>query len=251
MSLGRHRDLTDAHLRKIEADTEDSLGEARLKAEIREKDPTTEDFLAGRLTPEQQIFICEQTVQNILLTIESDETDGEIELSWQRKESMLRAALSELDRLLTLLGPSMEDHPEKLSLRAKILERLDDMERFKTERHLTGAINGLLDSRATYRRVMEEAWEAALADPSVYGTIADEWESFYAAAENRFMLAVKQERLKKGLPPKLEKEWLSFILSKLDVASSIMTDAVAEKMKSFVAGKLREIEETLSRQEGR
>lgn len=240
MSLEDHVELTNEHLRKMEADAEDRIGEARLKAEIREKEPTAMDYELGRLTPVQREMDHEQAAHNILRTIEENERAGN-GFSWQRKKTMLRNALLELDKLLSSLGTKKAEHPEKLELRERVANQLADMERFETERHLTEAVDELADKSGVYQQVMREVWESVLEDPVAREVVNADWRRSYEAAERALIDAMKQQKIG-ALDDRKERVWLSFVLSKLDVADAVLPDEIAKDMKAFVLRKLRELE---------
>jgi len=244
MSIEGYTPMAEAHLKKMEADAAvaaELRAEDRFRREIGEQELDETDVKLNRLTQTQREFIHEQSAHNKLETIENDEASGRHDLSWQQQRRLLREALAELDSLFGLLGQSIKEHPEKVAFRAKIAAKLEDMDRFKTEKHLTGAINELLDRPEIFQRVMEEAWEATLSDPKVRGVIDENWFQFYGQAERALINAMKQEKLKRRSPNE-ERAWLLFILKKLDVADAIVSDEVAHDMKTFALRKLREFE---------
>lgn len=243
--LEHHRTMTERHLDHMRDEVESAAelrAEDRYRREIWEQEPTERDVRLNRLTPTQKEFDHERAVHNILETLKKDEEGGQQRFSWKERKGLLRRALSEIDQLLNLLGISVREHPEKLALRTKIAKKLSDMEEFMTERHLTGAVNELLDKPEVYRQVMEQVWEEIFTNPVVRGTIEGEWQTLYDEAERRLMQAVKQEQSSRGLPWELERRWFELVLQKLDVASAVFSDEVAKDMKMFVIRKLGELD---------
>ncbi|MBP9751489.1 MAG: hypothetical protein KBD19_01335 [Candidatus Moranbacteria bacterium] len=224
MSLEEHAAMTEKHLDAIAADAEaqaEADGVEKYRKQMEESDPTPEDFDRGTLSDVERKFIHEQTVHNILRTIEEDEDRKEKMISWQRKKEMLRAVLLELDRSLAI-----DATDEELSLREKIVGRLVDMERFMTERHLTDAVNELLDSPGAYQDAMKEAWAATLENPEAMKAVNGDWLRLYGQAERALIDAMKQEKLK-PMSIDTERKWLRFVLQKLDAAEAIMPDEIA------------------------
>lgn len=240
MSIEQHVAATEKHLQKIvsgaDEQAETDAAEAYRK-ELVEAEPTAEDFEKNRLLDVERKFIHEQTAHNIFRTLEDNDPHGKNKLSWYWKKDMLRNALRELDASLAI-----EETEIELSFRKKIVEQLADMDRFMTERHLTGAINELLDSSGAYQLVMKEAWEATLANPEAMEAVNGEWLRLYSQAESALIDAAKQEKNRK-LSLEEERTWLLFILRKLDGAQSIMPDKIADDMRRFALKKLREIAE--------
>jgi hypothetical protein len=238
MSIEDHVAMTEKHLREMVSGVDaraEADGVEKFQRQIEEEEPTAENFEFGELSDVELKFIHEQTVHNILRTIEDVEANGEETIPFQRKKELLRNALLELDKSLAI-----ETTEHELMLREKIVGRLVDMERFVTERHVTGMVDELLDKPSVYQRVMEEAWEATLADPEARKAVNGNWFQLYEQAERILFDAAKQEKLKR-LSSELERQWLLFMLRKLDAADAIMSDGIAHDMKAFALRKLHEL----------
>lgn len=239
MSIEANVAMTEKHLAEI-ADGADaraeSDGEQQYRAEMAKSEPTAKDLESGRATAEQRKFDHSRAVSNILRTIDEDEARDKKILTWRRKRDFLRDALSELDRSLAI-----EPTDDELNLRERIVERVADMDRFLTERHLADAVNELLDSPGAYRDAMKEAWTATLEDPAAMKAVNGNWFQLYEQAERALISAVKKEDAKR-LSFEEARVWYRFILEKLDAAEAIMPDEIAHDMKTFALRRLREIE---------
>lgn len=248
MSIEDHVAMTKKHLDAMTAGVEaraEADGAEKYHEEMAETEPTADDFERGKLSNVEQKFIHEQTAHNILRTVEDDESRGGELVSWQRKKGMLRNALLEIDKSIAI-DPTDEDR----LLREKIVGRLVDMERFVTERHLTDAVNELLDSPGAYREAMKEAWAATLENPESMKAVNGDWLRLYEQAERALIDAVKKEEAKR-LSFDEARKWYRYILEKLDTAEAIMPDEIAHDMKTYVLRRLREIEDHMIARESR
>lgn len=214
----------------------DADGAEKYREQIAEEEPTPKDFERGELSDVERKFIHEQTVHNILRTIEEDEDRGRKMIPWQKKKKLLRSVLLELEQSLAI-----EVTEQELSLQEKIVGRLVDMERFTTERHMAEAEAELLEKPGVRERLMEQVWDMTLADPDARKAVNANWFQLYEQAERALIDAMKQERLK-PLSSDTERKWLLFVLRKLDAAGAIASDEIAHDMKMFVLRKLRELE---------